>query len=83
MSITSRKLTSEDRIPLYRIYGHMYEWTSGMASKGIRDGDVTINGVVITDDKFLVKDGDKICESKGKEYVIEIPSYWRQSCNTK
>jgi len=87
MSSTSRTITSNDRMKLYKYYGMVFEWSSGIASNNIRDGHVQINGIVITDVHFEVKDDDILIETfdghKPITVKVEIPTERRESVHRR
>jgi len=83
MSNTSRCITANDRVALYKYYCFAFEWTSGVGTRSIELGDVKVNEVVITNPYFEVKDGDIIKEFNKDQVEVVIPPYWRESVRNK
>ena len=78
----SRCITANDRMPLYKWLCEAYEATSGMASRDIGDGNVSVNGTVIVDDRFWVKDEDVVIVC-GAKTIVDIPIWHRDSVKSK
>jgi hypothetical protein len=81
----SRRITANDRIPLWRWLCEAYEMSSGIARREIIEWkNVRVNGRLIIDFDFEVKDNDVVVVMSdvgpAKSTVVDIPHWFRDSC---